>query len=90
VASGPILEDSSTVTFYASPGDTVIRETKDFNWFRSEPSPNFEIVEQELTHLEEPRQECRLPVVEHLAVPRHNLSLLETRCDYVDDDDDEL
>ena len=87
-ASGPILEDSSKITFYASPDDTVIRETKDFNWFRSEPSPNFEIVSQELTHVNEPRQAYR-SVAEQPAAPRHDRTHLETRCDDMDNDDDD-
>lgn len=84
VRSGPIIEDSSNITFYAPPGDTVIRETKDFNWFRSEPSPNFEIIEQELACVLKSRQECHLPVVR-----QPSSSLLESGCDVVDDDDDD-
>lgn len=47
VGSGPILEDSSGVTFVTAPGDETMKEVKDFNWFRSEPSPNYEVIEQE-------------------------------------------
>lgn len=85
VGSGPIIEDSSNVTFYAPCGDTVIRETKDFNWFRSEPSPNFEIIELELVCLDASPQECLKPVV-----PQARNSLLEFSCDDVGNDDDEL
>lgn len=65
----------------------MIRETKDFNWFRSEPSPNFEIIEQELVCIDESRQECHVPVD-----PQSSCALLESGCDDVDDehDDDEL
>jgi hypothetical protein len=47
VGSGPILEDSSGITFVSNPGDAMMKEIKDFNWFRSEPSPNFQVIERE-------------------------------------------
>jgi len=57
VGSGPILEDSSVVTFVSAPGDAMMKEIKDFNWFRSEPSPNFEVIEKEPAPLEEVNKE---------------------------------
>ena len=88
VGSGPILEDSSDIFFYAAPGDSVIHETKDFNWFRSEPSPNFEIIEKALSDVPEVKQESRSDDSAN-AAPQHNESLVGT-CQEDEDDEDEL
>jgi Tubulin binding cofactor C len=82
--SGPILEDSSSITFYAAPGDDVIREIKDFNWFRSEPSPNFVVIEEEVTMAQEEKKESR---VQNSTSPQSE-ELELTSCD--DTEDDEL
>lgn len=83
--SGPILEDSSRITFYAAPGDNMICETKDFNWFRSEPSPNFVVVEEEVSMAQTEKEEMQ---VQNSAVPQIENSLKGTSCD--EEHDDEL
>jgi hypothetical protein len=42
--SGPILEDSTGIVFHASSSDKYLCETKDFNWFQKDASPNFVII----------------------------------------------
>jgi len=47
VDTGPILEESTNICFFAGLGDNILCEAKDFEWFRSDkPSPNFRIVEE--------------------------------------------
>jgi hypothetical protein len=83
--SGPILENSSNITFYAAPGDHAIRETKDFNWFQSEPSPNFVVVEEDVTRAQADRKYSH---VQNSAAPQPDNFLEGTSCD--EDEDDEL
>ena len=63
----------------------MIREIKDFNWFRSEPSPNFVVIEQEVTMAHEEKNGSRL---QNSASPQRLNSLEGTSCD--DEEDEEL
>jgi hypothetical protein len=51
--------------FYATPNNSTIYDTKDFNWLRNGiPSPNFSIVEEEMTMGENDNQNDAEPVGE--------------------------